>query len=277
MKNLQSTVPPYTGDEPYLYFAFAEADSAKVWNIMRPLLARGCRIWYMCGNAGTGEAMLARQACAGGAALTLLYLTDAACADADTKSFVLVNQKFGHPIIALDPDGVDRRLKFGLRETTPHVPLYKYRTDEEKESAIIRAEGFSQDIIGTPVTVSNGSLIGNLSKAFLLVAVLLAVISVIGFIVFPKPQQEAYEVPDEVTFTDPVILEAVREEADGGVITEDLVSGITILHLSDVPENRDELSMFPSLEMIELPQEAVMRTEDLPDGYTIVLSRGDVS
>jgi len=276
MKNWQSKVPPYTGDEPYLYFAFAEADSAKVWNIMRPLLARGCRIWYMCGNAGTGEAMLARQACAGGAALTLLYLTDAACADPDTKSFVLVNQKFGRPIIALDPDGVDRRLKFGLRENTPHVPLYKYRTDEEKESAIIHAEGFSQDIIGTPITVSGGSLIGNLSKAFCLVAVLLAIISVVGLKFFQKPQPEV-EVTDEVTFSDPVILEAVREEADGGVITEELVSDITILHLSDVPENWDELSMFPSLEMIELPQEAVMQTEDLPDGYTIALSRGDVS
>ena len=276
MKNWQSKVPPYTGDEPYLYFAFAEADSAKVWNIMRPLLARGCRIWYMCGNAGTGEAMLARQACAGGAALTLLYLTDAACADPDTKSFVLVNQKFGRPIIALDPDGVDRRLKFGLREDTPHVPLYKYRTDEEKESAIIHAEGFSQDIIGTPITVSGGSLIGNLSKAFCLVAVLLAIISVVGLKFFQKPQPEV-EVTDEVTFSDPVILEAVREEADGGVITEELVSDITILHLSDVPENWDELSMFPSLEMIELPQEAVMQAEDLPDGYTIALSRGDVS
>jgi len=276
MKNWQSKVPPYTGDEPYLYFAFAEADSAKVWNIMRPLLARGCRIWYMCGNAGTGEAMLARQACAGGAALTLLYLTDAACADPDTKSFVLVNQKFGRPIIALDPDGVDRRLKFGLRENTPHVPLYKYRTDEEKESAIIHTEGFSQDIIGTPITVSGGSLIGNLSKAFCLVAVLLAIISVVGLKFFQKPQPEV-EVTDEVTFSDPVILEAVREEADGGVITEELVSDITILHLSDVPENWDELSMFPSLEMIELPQEAVMQTEDLPDGYTIALSRGDVS
>ena len=276
MKNWQSKVPPYTGDEPYLYFAFAEADSAKVWNIMRPLLARGCRIWYMCGNAGTGEAMLARQACAGGAALTLLYLTDAACADPDTKSFVLVNQKFGRPIIALDPDGVDRRLKFGLREDTPHVPLYKYRTYEEKESAIIHAEGFSQDIIGTPITVSGGSLIGNLSKAFCLVAVLLAIISVVGLKFFQKPQPEV-EVTDEVTFSDPVILEAVREEADGGVITEELVSDITILHLSDVPENWDELSMFPSLEMIELPQEAVMQAEDLPDGYTIALSRGDVS
>ena len=276
MKNWQSKVPPYTGDEPYLYFAFAEADSAKVWNIMRPLLARGCRIWYMCGNAGTGEAMLARQACAGDAALTLLYLTDAACADPDTKSFVLVNQKFGRPIIALDPDGVDRRLKFGLRENTPHVPLYKYRTDEEKESAIIHAEGFSQDIIGTPITVSGGSLIGNLSKAFCLVAVLLAIISVVGLKFFQKPQPEV-EVTDEVTFSDPIILEAVREEADGGVITEELVSDITILHLSDVPENWDELSMFPSLEMIELPQEAVMQTEDLPDGYTIALSRGDVS
>lgn len=243
---------------------------------MRPLLARGCRIWYMCGNAGTGEAMLARQACAGGAALTLLYLTDAACADPDTKSFVLVNQKFGRPIIALDPDGVDRRLKFGLRENTPHVPLYKYRTDEEKESAIIHAEGFSQDIIGTPITVSGGSLIGNLSKAFCLVAVLLAIISVVGLKFFQKSQPEV-EVTDEVTFSDPVILEAVREEADGGVITEELVSDITILHLSDVPENWDELSMFPSLEMIELPQEAVMQAEDLPDGYTIALSRGDVS
>lgn len=276
MKNWQSKVPPYMGDEPYMYFAFAEADSAKVWNIMRPLLSRGCRIWYMCGNAGNAKEMLARQARAEGAALTVLYLTDAACADADTKSFVLVNQKFSHPIIALDPDGTDRRLRFGLRENTPHIPLYKYRTDEEKESAIIRAEGFSQDIIGTPVTISRGSIVGNLTKAFCLVAALLVIISVIGFNFFNKPQQQEV-VTDEVTFSDPVILDAVREEAAGGVITEELVSGITILHLSDIPENWDELSMFPSLKMIELPQEAVMRSEELPDGYTIALSRGDVS
>ena len=274
MKNWQSKVPPYMGDEPYLYFAFAEADSAKVWNILYPLISRGCRVWYMCGNAGSAEEMLARQERAEGAALTLLYLTDAVGGDLDTKSFVLVNQKFGRHIIALDPDGIDRRLKMGLRENTIHIPLYKYKSSEEKESAIIRAEGFSQDIIGPPITVSKGSVISNLTKAFCLVAALLVIISVAGSKFFRKPQPE---VTDDVTFTDPVILEAVREAAGGGVITEDLVSDITVLHLSDAPESWDELSEFPSLEMIELPQEVVMRSEDLPDGYTIALSRGDVS
>lgn len=262
------------GDEPYLYFAFAKADSAKVWSIMHPLISRGCRVWYMCGNAGSAEEMLARQARAEGAALTLLYLTDAVGGDLDTKSFVLVNQKFGRPIIALDPDGIDRRLKMGLRENTVHIPLYKYKSIEEKESAVIRAEGFSQNIIGPPVTVRKGNLIGSLTKAFCLFAVLMAIISVAGLKFFRKPQPE---VTDEVIISDPVILDAVRKEAGGGVITEDLVSDITVLHLSDTPENWDELSMFPSLEMIELPQDVVMRSEDLPDGYTIALSRGDVS
>ena len=53
--------PPYEGNEPYLFFAFAEQDSGKVWKQMRPLLARGCRIWYSSGPAGSASEVLRRR------------------------------------------------------------------------------------------------------------------------------------------------------------------------------------------------------------------------
>lgn len=279
MKNWQSKVSPYTGDEPYLYFAFAEADSAKVWKIIYPLLVRGCRIWYCKGPAGNSEELLRRQSRSGNSALTVLYLSDAACADKDTKSNVLVNQKFGRHILVLDPDGTDRRLKMGLREDIPHIPLYKLHGDAEIENAIIHAEGFSQNVIGAPVKISKGSLTGTLTKLFCLFALLLAAVSFAGFRFYKWFRQDTpiEETSNEIVFSDPVINKAVLEAADGGIITEDLVSGITTLRLSDIPEDCNELSRFPSLEKIVLPQDAVMRSEDLPEGYTIALSRGEVS
>ena len=54
MKNWMKMVPPYEGAEPYVYCAFAEADAAKIWKLLRPLLERGCRVWYCCGAAGAG-------------------------------------------------------------------------------------------------------------------------------------------------------------------------------------------------------------------------------
>ena len=125
MKNWHRSFPPYEGEEPYLYFAFADADEKKVWKYLRPLLERGCRVWYRFGPAGGAERLLHDPERSSGAALTLLFLTDAACADKDTKSNVLVNQKYGRPILCLDPDGTDRRLRMGLREDVPHVPLYR--------------------------------------------------------------------------------------------------------------------------------------------------------
>ena len=91
MKNELKGFPVYEGNEPYLYFAFAEADIPKARRILRILLERGCRVWYCCGAAGSAEELLRRQDRSAGAALTALYLTDAVCADKDTKRFVLVN------------------------------------------------------------------------------------------------------------------------------------------------------------------------------------------
>ena len=267
MKNWQKRYPPYEGSEPYLYFAFAEADSAKAWQIMRILLERGCRVWYGSGPSGNADELLRRQERAEDANLTLLYLTDAACADKDTKSNILVNQKNGKHILCLDPDGADRRLSMGLYETVPHLPLYRLKSRKEIENAVIRAEGFSQEILGEPVRVEGGGSLGKLTALFCVLAVLLALASFIGgrYLRWFQP-----EVPDEVPFTDPVILSAVRNAARGGAITEDLVSEITVLRLSGMPESWEELEKLPALTTVTLPQQALLEEGTLPNGDSTV-------
>lgn len=272
MKNWQKRYPPYEGSEPYLYFAFAEADSAKAWQIMRILLERGCRVWYGSGPSGNADELLRRQKRAEDANLTLLYLTDAACADKDTKSNILVNQKNGKHILCLDPDGADRRLSMGLYETVPHLPLYRLKSRKEIENAVIRAEGFSQEILGEPVRVEGGGSLGKLTALFCVLAVLLALASFIGvrYLRWFQP-----EVPDEVPFTDPVILSAVRNAARGGAITEELVSEITVLRLSGMPESWEELEKLPALTTVTLPQQALLEEGTLPDGdITVELTGG---
>ena len=272
MKNWQKRYPPYEGSEPYLYFAFAEADSAKAWQIMHILLERGCRVWYGSGPSGNADELLRRQKRAEDANLTLLYLTDAACADKDTKSNILVNQKNGKHILCLDPDGADRRLSMGLYETVPHLPLYRLKSRKEIENAVIRAEGFSQEILGEPVRVEGGGSLGKLTALFCVLAVLLALASFIGgrYLRWFQP-----EVPDEVPFTDPVILSAVRNAARGGAITEELVSEITVLRLSGMPESWEELEKLPALTTVTLPQQALLEEGTLPDGdITVELTGG---
>ena len=134
--------PPYEGDSSYLYFAFAEADSKKVREYMRLLYERGCRVWYSCGKADGPEEVLRRQERYRGSALTMVYLSDEACRDQNTKSSVLVNQKFDSPIVCLDPDGKDRVLAMGLRESVPHIPLYRIRGREALEDAPSQAVTF---------------------------------------------------------------------------------------------------------------------------------------
>lgn len=272
MKHWQKRVAPCDDDRPYIYLAFAEADGAKVWKLMRLLLVRGCRVWYSYGPAGNAVELRRRQERSGGAALTVLYLTDAACADKDTKSNILVNQKLGRPILCLDPDGTDRRLAMGLREDIEHIPLYQMKDATEIENAIIHAEGFSQDVIGPPMAIAGGGLIKRLTLLFCALALVLGAVGFAGYRYLnwfrPAPQ-------DEIQISDPVILSAVRETVLGGVITESAAAAITSLRLDALPESWDELSLLPSLERIELPQQALLGDEALPDGgYIIELNGG---
>ncbi len=274
MSNWQKKVPPYKGEEPYLYFAFAEEDSDRVWKILRLLLERGCRVWYCCGPADSAEELLRRQDRAAQAGLTALYLSDAVCADRDTKTNILVNQKLGRPILCLDPDGVDRRLSMGLYEDVPHVPLYQLPREEDAESAIIHADGFSREMLGEPLSVKTGSVLKTLSVIMSAAAVLLLAVLFAGVRWLHWFQPEA-EVQDEVLFSDPVIRSAVREAAGGGAITEELAGRITFLRLHDLPESWEDLTVLPSLERIEIPQTALAEDSVLPeDGIAIELSGG---
>lgn len=269
MKNdLQKLIPPYEGTESYLYFAFSGADTKAVRKLLIPLVTRGCRVWYCTGTAGSTEALLHRQERSAGAALTVLYMTDAACADTNTKSNVLVNQKFGRPILCLDPDGKDRRLTMGLRETVPHVPLYKYQTVEEQALAIVHGEGFSQQLLGLPVAVKDRGIVSRLSAVLCTLALLMVAASV-AFACLRSGQE------DTVTFRDPAIYAAAKEAVGGGALTEERVRQITCLDLDFAPENWEDLARLPALERIILPQQCVLDGCPLPEGnYTVELSGG---
>ncbi|MCR4607921.1 MAG: hypothetical protein K5771_09370 [Oscillospiraceae bacterium] len=273
MDKLQRKFPSYKGNDPYIYFAFSEADQKKAGKILRILLERGCRVWYCCGPSGSSDELLRRQERAGGADLTVLYLTASACADSDLKNFVLVNQSAGRSILCLDPDGEDRRLMMGLYENVPHVLLYDVHGDEDIENAVIHAEGFSQEMIGEPVRTS-GSFAGKLSLLLCVLAVILAAISFAGYKYFARSPGEIH---DEVVISDQVLRSALRKAANGGVITEELLSQITYLELDGMPESWDDISLLPSLDRISVPQNALLEGGALPDGnYTIELN-GSVS
>ena len=270
MKKWQKDHPPYEGDRPYLYLAFAEADSRKVWPVAAMLLARGCRIWYCCGPAGSADEVRCRQSRAAGADLTAVYLSDAACADTHTKSNILVNQQLAHPIICLDPDGADRRLTMGLREDVPHIPLYEQKDSAGLENAIIHAEGFSQEMIGEPVKVRRKSTLGRISTALLIASLLITAVTFAGarFLRTDEP-----EIKDEVVFSDEAIRSAVHEAA-GGVITEERLSEITSIKMDSMPADWDELTLLPALEEIVISQDALLSGGELPEGYTIILQGG---
>ena len=272
MKDWTKQIPPYEGDAPYLYFAFAEEDSKRVWKLLRPLLSRGCRVWYCVGPAGSAEELLHRQQRCEKSALTVIYLTDAVCADRDTKSAVLVNQEYNRPILCLDPDEKDRRLAMNMRETIPHIPLYQL-PGEEWESAVLHAEGFSQDMIGEPIKIEKDSgVMKKLTLLFCALALLLSAVSFVGFRIFGWFSPAAR---DELQIRDPILQAAVRQ-AVGGIITEEGISEITFLRLKELPGNWEELSLLPALERIELPQRALLDGSALPEGdYVIELSGGD--
>lgn len=267
MTSWQKKYPPYEGEEPYLYFAFADEDARKVWRVMKVLLSRGCRVWYCTGPAGNSRELLRRQERASGAALTLLYLTDALESDKDSKTRIMVNQKNQKAILCLDTDRKNHNLAMDIHESTPSLPLYRLNKDEELEMELIRAEGFTQNMIGKPVTFRS-SWMGKLAGVLLMMSVLL----VAGGVFFLRKSQTY---ADTVHFADPVIREAARAAAGGGALTEDSVLQIQTIRLKELPESWEDLTMLQELQSVVLPQEAVMTGVELPEGsFRIVLSGG---
>ena len=218
------------------------------------------------------QGLLSRIQGTGDKRKTLLYLTDAAVADKDSKSRILVNQNRGQSILCLDPDGVDRRLSMGLREDVPHLALQSCRSAEDLEDALIRAEGFTQELFGEPTAVEQDKLLGRLSLGISLLAAALLLLAFAGYRHFGwfRPNYA-----DEITIRDEVILDAARQAAGGGALTGEKAAQIRSLRLDELPESWEELALLPALERIELPQQALLDGETLPEGdYVIELSGG---
>lgn len=234
---------------------------------MKVLLSRGCRVWYCTGAAGNSRELLRRQARASGAELTLLFLTDALEADKDSKTRIMVNQKNHKALLCLDTDGKNHNLAMDIHESTPSLPLYRLKGEEALEAALIRAEGFTQDVLGEAVTISSG-WIGKLTAIFCLLTAALMVMGVLYF-------QKAQTYDDSISFADPVIREAARAAAGGGALTEETAAGIQTIRLEELPETWEDLALLEQLQSIELPQSAVLEAQQLPEGdYRIVLYGG---
>ena len=276
MKDWRKQAPPYEGEEPYLYLAFADADAGKLGELVRLLKKRGLRIWYSTGPAGSAEELLRRQQRALGAEMTVVYLTDAMTQDQDGKASVLVNQKNGRKILCLGRDETDRALTMGLHESVPHLAAWKYSKTEDLEEALIRSDGFTQEMFGEPVLLEKGGMTGRLTALLCTLAVLLVLGSFLGLRVFHWFQPEIPQ--DEVVLADETIRGAVRAAVGGGVLTEENTAAIEELRLDSLPSSWEDLEKLPGLQRIALPQEAVMTAESLPDGnLVVVLTGGDAS
>lgn len=276
MRDWRKQAPPYEGEEPYLYLAFADADAGRIGELVRLLKKRGLRIWYSTGPAGSADELLRRQQRALGAELTVVYLTDAMTQDQDGKASILVNQKNGKKILCIDRDASDRALTMGLHESIPHLAAWQYPKTEDLEEALIRSDGFTQEMFGEPVLLKKSGLAGRLTAVLCVFAVLLVLGSVLGLTVFHWFRPAAPQ--DEVVLTDETIRAAVRTAVGGAVLTEENTAAIEELRLDGLPADWEDLEKLPGLRRIALPQEAVLEADSLPDGnLVVVLTGGDAA
>ncbi len=269
MKDQLGQFPPYTGTEPYICFAFSPKDSAKASKILRLLYERGCRVWYSCKKADGAADLLIRQKRMLDASLTLLYLSDAACQDVETKSNLLVYQNREKPILCLSPDGKDRKLSMGLLESVPLIRLDQCGNEKELQSGILHSEGFSQDLLGEPVLSPKKGWIKALPFVFLIAALLLTGVFLYRFVAVPAVA-EGEQAIGEVVFSDPLIRTAVKN-----ALKEETIQDLTVLSLDGIPGSWEDLALLPSLQIIEIPQSVIREDTVLPDpAYTVRLRGG---
>ena len=175
-----------------------------------------------------------------GARLVILYQTKRARTDQNVKSAVLVCQANGIPIVSIDTDNAESRLSMGLDSRAVHL---KARGNDALETALLHADGFSQELIGAPRRAKGGRLLK--PAAFLLAAALLLTG---GAALYRRLRPPAAEPPaDTVFFSDPGLTAAVRDALGGRPLTEQSLQTVTALRLTALPRNTDELDLLPNL------------------------------
>lgn len=272
---LKKRFPAYEGEEPYLVFCFAEADERRAAKLLERMAARGTRLWYAVGRPRDRAERAERERRMKGARLCVLVLSAAAREDLELKNAALYCQASGVPLLCVDADEGSSALAFGLTEQTQHLRARAYRNAAELEEALVRSEGFSQELIGEEPIIPSPPYL----KATILLAaasVLLAALVLLGGRMFGwfAPPESVYH--DSVTLTDDALRDAVRAAVGGGEITEENLASVRTLRLRELPENSEELRLLGALERVEIPQsEAADALGLLEAGYTVVLYGGE--
>ena len=179
MRKPERRCPPYEGGDPYLYLCFAEKDREAVFPLLEHLYRRGVRIWYSTETTSNIGKLNRQQERMNGASLVVLYLTENVRRTGSEKNTLLYYQRQGKPVISIDTDGGDNELSVGLTPAAKHIDGQTLRSAEELEAALIRTDGFSQELIGDPPVVKNTA--GRAAAVILAAALLVAGISYYGY------------------------------------------------------------------------------------------------
>lgn len=213
MSRIERRCPPYEGSDPYLYLCFAERDSEAVFPLLEHLYQRGIRIWYNMESTADMEELNRQQERMNGASLVVLYLTDNVRETGSKKNTLLYYQQQGKPVISIDTDNGDNELSVGLTQAAKHIDGKTLRNAEELEAALIRTDGFSQELIGDAPAVRNH--IGRAAAIILVIALLVAGVSYFGYKQFgwfvtwlPTPTPPPIVTPTPA----PVLVGNVRED-----------------------------------------------------------------
>ena len=272
-KKLTARFPVYEGAEPYLFFCFSDADEKRVTGLLERLYARGCRVWYSLGRPENREERQRREDRMKAAALSVFYLSAAAREDTDMKSAALAGQARGGPLLCVDADAIESGLSFGLSEQTQHLRARDYRNAAELEEALVRSEGFSQELIGDD-RIAPPSPLRKIALTLAVVSVVVLAAALLGgrlFGWFAPPIEDS----DTVVISDTALRAAVRTAVGGGAITAEGLESISTLRLTEIPANGEELALLGSLERLEIPQDKAEEALWLLDeGYTVALYGG---
>lgn len=271
---LEHRYPPYVGSDPYLHLCFSDRDTDAVRPLVALLYERGVRLWYATGKSARTDVLALRNERADHAALTVLYLSEAARADTDVKDVVLYCQEQGLPMACIDADEGDHGLSVGLTRAVPHVPAWQMSSAEEVEEALVHVDGFVQELVGLrPEPYQDPLKKLALALAALALTALLAGLGCAWYTGLLAPA--SHHPGDTAVLASADLLAAARRAQGGGAVTDESLLHITVLRLHEVPGSLDDLAPFTALRCVELPQNLASEAKLLLDGpYDVALVEG---
>jgi len=278
---------PYTDNKPYLYLCFHPTDARNVKPVLEELTKRRCRVWYHIGSASNPDEQKKNNKYEKNAALMVFWMSACAAGDENMNNALGYYQTTGRPVICIDKqsNAAQSGLTLILKK---HVQTVDYEPDLSAEalvSQLMRTKGFTQQMIAESDRAWQLYLHRIKSRRIALTA-LFAAFAVLGCAVAYAQSNNWFisevVLPDSVSINDPVIEQAARLalSPDGSVpLTPENLATITTLQIDAAPSSFDELSLFPSLKRLVIPQSCVNQAVALLDSasYSIVIDPGEPS